>query len=321
MVNRLTVYNNFILYVTKNIEILRTKKEYYDNSLTIANNKLSIYKDSLERNSKEFYSVYSISLEKIDSSYNIVLYNNKVNLNKQTYINETVSKLTKLDKSYDKYIIALIKTITENYFNTLKEIKEINRYIQLIGDKLEFLERYKNLSRNVIFYILTQCNNFYQHEILRGESVHLGHHIGFIKVTPKNVSGKINFIESFKYKELLIKEGKIPYNKKDALRAKKAGKEYNGVKWFVYYENDIQHYINWYCYSLKLPNKDYYSFNPTKYNNTGLTVDKLAKKYTTIESMRKLKLGIVNKLSLLLDTNEMQFVKYMKDDLQFSESR
>lgn len=315
MVNRDTIYNCFIAHVNDNIVMLSIKKEYYTKAILEYEGKLELYKEILERNSKEFNAIYSIDLEDIDNSYSTIIYHNQVNIPKTLFIASTVEKLIKINSSYDKHTIFLIKTLTDNYFELSKNLKEYKRYLRLIDDKLSFYNKYKDLSRNIVFYILTNINRYYEEAILNGETISLGHHIGFIKVVPKNVNGKTDWTSSFKYKDMLLEQGKIPYDGEDAKLAKKQGKKYKGVKWFVYFENETQHYINWYCYSSRLPNKDCYSFKPTRYDNTGYKKKDLPTIFTTVESMRKAKLGFINKLNVLLNANEMQFIKYVKNDI------
>ena len=67
--------------------------------------------------------------------------------------------------------------------------------------------------------------------------------MGMVKVVPKKVNGKTNWNASFEYRDKLVAEGKLPYNKDDHERAKASKEKYNGIPWFILYENEVQHFI------------------------------------------------------------------------------
>jgi hypothetical protein len=316
MVSRLTIYKEFLKYVAENIKILNNKLYYYNGRLDISNNKLNIFIDSIKRHTNEIYLIYNIKNAEIDGNFNSIVYTNgNVINNDSPKLKDIIKQLIKIDAGYNKHTIIFIKDIIDNYFEIKKEIRDINRQIQLITDKLDFFNKYKDLSKKAIYYIISKCNGYYEKALLDGETIALGHHIGNLKVVPKNVSGKKNWKASFEYKEQLIKEGKIPFNKKDSLLAKHNNVPYHGVYWFVYYDNEVQHYINWYAHSFKLPNKDNYSFYPARYNHSDKTISEIRKEVKKVEDVDKYKIGIVNKLSIALDVNELQFLKYVRNDI------
>lgn len=314
MISRANIYDAFIKYVNVNIVILNNKISYYNDRINISNNKLTIFKDSLLRHKTEVKIIYGIEVDNVDNSTNSVIYINNVVLVNSNSINTVISKLKSVDIAYDVHTVNFVKSIMSNYSDIKKELININRQIQLLNDKLMFFNKYKDISKNMVYYIISKINKYYESALLEGEHIHLGNHIGFIKVTPKKVKGKTNWNASFEYRDMLIADGKIPYKKEDAIKAKKAGIKYEGVRWFVYYENEIQHYINWYCYG-KLPNKQFYTFKPARYNKTNKKISDIKKEISSIKELDNLKLGIVNKLNIALDINELQFVKYVRDDL------
>lgn len=313
MITRRTTYNSYVRYVKRNIKIITNKLSYYNSRLNVANNKLEIYTSTLERNSIEFYTIYKINVKDIDKESNKINYVNRVTMNNSA--KHLVSELSSIDTSSGIHTLMLMKGMTENYYTIQKEIKNITRQLYLLNDKLDFFNRYKDISSNVFYYIISKCNKYYSDALLNGDTIQLGHHLGFIKVVPKKTKPKINWYESKQYKERLIQEGKVPYNKNDAIKAKNNGEEYNGVRWFIYYENETQHYINWYAYSHKLPNKDSYSFKPARYNHANKTISEIKDEIDTPKDLDNYKIGIVNKLNIALDVNEMQFIKYSTNDL------
>lgn len=325
MITRVDIYEEFTKYLEHNSKILNNKLAYYKDRLTISNNKLEIFNDSISRHKQEIKAIYDIDSNLINECKSTIIYVNNVVINNNKVSTKSInhdilSKLKEIKSDYGYHTILFIREIIVSYFDIKKEIQNINRELQLIQDKIDFLNKYDNLSKNIVYYIISRCNKYYEKALLDGETIHLGYHIGFLKVVPKQVKGRHNWKASFEYKDKLISEGKIPYNKEDALRAKKDGIGYNGVPWFVYYDNEVQHYINWYCYSHKLPNKDSYTFKPSRYNKTNKGIDEIKKEISSIKELDNLRLGIVNKLNIALDTNELQFIKYTKDDIQVSRS-
>ena len=315
MISRRTIYDSFIKYVNDSIESLTSDKLFYSNRLVISNNQLAITKDILTRNVDKLVAIYDISCESFNSDTisKIDIINKRAS--NRSNRKAIIYRLTNIDTSYGEHTILFIDGIVDNYFNVINEIKELKRKIQLITDKLDFFVRYSSLSRNVVYYILSQNNKFYEKAILNGETVHLGNHMGMIKVVPKKANGKVNWDESFAYRDKLVEEGKIPYNEADYLQAKAEGKPYDGIKWFIRYENDVQHYINWYAYSRQLPNKAAYTFKPARYNKSGIKLSELKNNVTSINEVNNLNIGIINKLNLSLDINELQFIKYANHDI------
>ena len=313
MVNRTSIYDSFVKYVDTNLTILNNKREYYLDRIEISNNKLNIFRDSLERNAEAVKLIYGIDIDNIDINYSKIVSCNKVTINKHR--SSLLQVLKSVNTNYGESVILLVQSLTENYFTIKNEIKYLNRQVKILDDKLYFLNKYKGLSKNIVYYIISKCNKYYSDALLEGETIHLGHHIGMIKVVPKKVNGKINWNESFKFRDRLLAEGKIPYKRSDYIKAKQSGSKYNGIQWFIYYENEVQHYINWYAYSNKLPNKDAYHFVPARFNKSNKTISEIRNELSKVSDLDNYKIGIVNKLNLALDINEMQFVKYMKDDI------
>ena len=315
MISRKTIYDSFIEYVTESIDKLSNDKSFYESRLIISNNQLDITKDILKRNTDKLSIIYDLtSIEFINDTISKIDIINKraVNRSKRKIL---IDKLHSIDESYGEHTILFMDGIIDNYFNVINEIKDLKRKVQLIADKLDFFIKYQSLSRNVVYYILSQNNKYYEKCILNGDTVNLGNHMGMIKIVPKKANGKVNWDESFAYRDKLIAEGKIPYNEADYLKAKAKGIPYNGVKWFIRYENEVQHYINWYAYSRQLPNKAAYTFKPARYNKTGIKLSELKKTVTSINEVNNLHIGIVNKLNLCLDINELQFIKYANHDI------
>lgn len=313
MITRKTIYKFYRRYFRDNILVLNEKLLYYNNRIVTTTNKLDITLDVLTRNKLEFQVIYDIALKNIDVEFSRINHINKVAIH--NHISDFSNSVRAIDKSHGEHTVLLIKSLVDNYYEIQKEIRSINRQIQLINDKLDFFNRYNNLSEEAFKYIIAECNKYYEHLILNGETVHLGNNLGFIKIMLKSVNNKINWDESKKYRKQLLLNGKKPFNKEESLKAKANGQPYNAVEWYVMYENETQPYINWYSYSAKLPNKDVYTFSPTRFNLTSVKNSELKNIAKTTEEIIKLDIGIVNKLNMLMKTNEMQFLKYSGNDI------
>lgn len=314
MITRAILYDKFVRYVKTNLTNLTNIKAYYTNRLDIATNKLNIFRDSLSRHRFEFEAIYDIKFESLDTTYMLPAYNSILTTNESKLI-DVVESLKKISKDYDKHTVMFVKAIVEEYLEIKNEIKTINRQLQLTDSKLSFFTKYSDTSKNIFYYIIARINKYYENLLLEGKTVRLGYDIGFIKITPKNVNGKINWAASFDYRKKLIEDGRIPYKEEDCLAAKSSNTPYNGVKWFVYYDNEVQHYINWYHYSKKLPNGNAYTFIPARYNLDTLKNSEMKKTIKDVKELDKLKIGIVNKLDIALHINELQFLKYADNDI------
>lgn len=315
MISRNTIYDHFVNNVNTSIDVLESKIYYYNSKLSKSNDSLELYHATLAGSTEEFNIIYDIDVDSISTNTVKVNYINKTVIDGNRGIKTIANLLHKLNPSNGVHTVLFIKGVTDKYINVLNEIANIKRQLRLLDDKLTFFNKYKGLSRNVVFYILSKCNKYYEDLILDGETVYLGHHLGFIKVVPKKAKGKVDWNESLKYKAKLIEEGKTPYNKDDHLKAKAANLPYDGVKWFIPYDNEIQHYINWYPYSNKLPNKRDYSFTPARYNKSDKTISAIKDEVKDIKELDTYHIGIVNKLNIALTINDNQFIKYAGYDI------
>jgi hypothetical protein len=309
MVNRRFIYESFIRYARNSIVHLTNVKLYYDNRLEIANNKLDIFKLSLEQHKRVFKLVYNIELKELDNE-KITLSYYRDALDTEIKVNEASSRIRGLYPEYDTHTVIFVKTLIESYIEIRNEIKTIKRQLQLNDSKLSFFTKYSGISKNIFYYIISKCNSYYEQRILDGKSVDLGYNIGFIRIAPKNVKGKINWAASFDFRNKLIANGKIPFKEEDSLKAKASGIVYNGVRWFVYYDNEVQHYINWYHYSTKLPNRNAFTFMPSRFNKEDLKYSEMKETITDVKELSNLRIGIVNKLDISLAINDRQFLKY-----------
>lgn len=312
MVDRRTIYSCFVSHIKETTNLLTAKKAYYENSLIISNNKLDIYRDTIDKHSDAFFAVYSAPVETIDKNPKVIIFHNSVNVDKISFRQKVLDRLEQKNKVYDVSIVSLMKSITESYLLLTKEIKQIKRQLQLIDDKLNFISKYKGLSRNIVYYILSKINKYYEYAILNGDVVYLGDVLGFIKVTPKMVNGIIDWKSSLEYKDAIIKDGKLPYSKEDYLEAKRTNTKYEGVKWFVYYTDETRYYINWYVYNHKLPNREFYTFSPMSYREKKTGIDNIINSVSSSEEIYTLNIGPTEKLNALLAMNETQFIKYQR---------
>lgn len=321
IVGRFHMYKCFCEYVKEILIIINTKTNYYNEKLSVAERKLNIHNDIIAKNRTEVFAIYSVNINNLDNEHSKVIICNNINIPKNSDGIEL--RLKKLDQSYGKHTIFFIKSIIESYFTLKAEIKDIEKNLQVLNSKYLFFDKYKDISKEVFYFLITKCNKFYSDVILSGGTVNFGHYIGFVKVVPKRLklekdrpNNRINWDASKKERAKLIKEGKVPYRKADHDEAIKNGEQYNGVPWYVYYTDDIKHYINWYAYSNKLPNRTAYSFFPSAHNNTGTRISEIEKMSKT--DIDNFDLGIIHKLNIGLKVNELQFLKYSNNDIQVS---
>lgn len=134
----------------------------------------------------------------------------------------------------EKYANLVLKTYYELY-QPLKrlseEIKEINK---------------QKLAYPVYRHILRLFNEEIAKYVADTGKAFEDPIFGAIKVKYKEtVVGKINWGESNRNKQILLDRGLRPYKKEEAEEAKKAGKDYDGIKWLVPAYKDGMLLIKW----------------------------------------------------------------------------
>lgn len=168
---------------------------------------------------------------------------------------------------------------------------------------------------NVFNCLNTHMNLELSKSILRGYSFKLG--MGYVKLGDIRVvqierkfdneghpvDRSINWDESKKFKQALIKEGIEVYNKETTP---------NGRKWFIYHDDPIIHYINWDIYVCINKFIKFFKFEPTMFVNTKNRVisDVLDQDVDIEDIINNTKLGFSTKLNVVLKHDPSYALKF-----------
>lgn len=123
---------------------------------------------------------------------------------------------------------------------------------------LLYVEEGGTLSASTFRTICSRFNILAMDRILEGEVLHMGHglsNLRIVKVKTNFRKPKIDWHESNKLRDKLIKEGKTPYDKKN---------NPDGVKWFVYFLNEWFCKFHWSKKYCVVPNQRVYRFEPSR---------------------------------------------------------
>lgn len=122
----------------------------------------------------------------------------------------------------------------EKYYNL--QLTNYNKIYPLYTNKAEERQKIKGYKmKAVVFaYILKRFNELLVEEIVYNSYKFFSLYIGGLYSFCNKNKKSVDWGNSIKNKQALIKEGKIPYNKADEDQAIKEGKVYEGVEWLVY---------------------------------------------------------------------------------------
>lgn len=173
---------------------------------------------------------------------------------------EIIEPLNNIDK-YFNLQLNNFNRILPIYINKQKKQEELNKAQIPFVEYKYILRRFNELLTDAILY---EAYEFY--ELFLGK-------LTVIATTSKRQV--IDWGISTRNKNKLIEEGKIPYLKADAEKAKEQGIEYHGVKWIDYLKG-IRLYYDWELKNvqfIRIPNIKDFSFIP--YNGNGSAIVKL----------------------------------------------
>lgn len=201
-------------------------------------------------------------------------------------------------------------------YNKFKEVLSKDLFTALSNrepKKVKYLRELSILKNKEFSFIVDEINRYYERELLKGSKVNLGNGNGSIIIKIRTVPlslKRINWGESNKLKQQLIDLGYTPYSKEEEQLAIQEGKKYEGVKWYIYDEEDRVPYVVW-----NRPSNINIYYSAT-FNNTFKIPKKLIdikSEYTTEEILYNEKLGIVRKLRLLLNKNKLYLNTFEHD--------
>jgi len=163
-----------------------------------------------------------------------------------------------------------------------------------------------NIPYNLFQVIISRYNEAMVSLILKGSIYPMGNHLGNMLITRKErvtyidpsrgtVTRNINWHESKKYREYLISQGIIPYDKETAP---------DGEKWFVYHNEPYTFWFTWHP-SPYMANKRIAKFTPTNFINTETRSHEelVASTYSVDEIINNPYLGNRDKLQVIVKTH------------------
>lgn len=124
-------------------------------------------------------------------------------------------------------------------------------------NELSEAENPNKLTKKEFIDVCSEFNIRVMDRILEGEVFYMGFNLSslsIVRVETDFNKPKINWLESNKFREKLLSEGKIPYSKENP----------EGIKWFVYYLNDFYYRFYWSKFNVMVKNKTVYRFFPSR---------------------------------------------------------
>jgi hypothetical protein len=201
---------------------------------------------------------------------------------------------------YDKFKDTLSKDIFESLSNN--QVK-----------KVKYLRELSILKNKEFNLIIGEINRYYEHELLKGNQVNLGSGNGSIVVKLRTIPlslKRINWGESNKLKQQLIDLGYKPYSKEEEQLAIQQGIKYEGVKWFIYDEEERVPFVVW----NKPPTINvYYSATFNNKMKEDVKLVDICKDWTKQRILNSEKLGILRKLRLLINKNKLYLNTFEHD--------
>lgn len=313
------MYKYFRRLLKDNIESINESIKDLEEDRSSLSEMLKTNFSVLSKYGAEFYSIYNVKVEDIDSNYRRINVHNGITIpnNKK----QIIYKLKLMNIDNDVHTLELIKSITVEYFNIKDKILKTDNDIYKLKSKLEFNTKYKDLDIKEFYYIIGKINGYFEEEILNGKRVYLGNGLGYIYIRyfKGNIKPKVDHKESKLKKQRIIEQGGIPYNRKDHEKAIREGREYDGIEWLVYHTTPIP-YISWRGFIVlnskgsvmltTVPNALSYEFRPARHNHSGYKESEILEHVKNGVDINTFNIGMRTKLPILLKANETQHLKY-----------
>lgn len=205
---------------------------------------------------------------------------------------------------------------------TIRWIKALER-IHKYDTKKEILQRRSEMKFDTFRNYVRRYYSQVQVEILEGNSYRYCHGIGDIYINRcknnkgKDYKGTLDYRETEKRKEQLLKEGKRLYNKEDAKQYKAAGKIYDGVDYRVYKKED---YLYQFAISnSRIKNCGIVKFERTDYRSKalrGITDEEISILCKTKQDIYDLDADMRVKLKQLLILDPTCYINYIRNNEQ-----
>lgn len=204
------IYKNYISQHTKDYERLKQELEECYTSKDYVEKKL-------EANCTDALKLFGYTLADFSNMIVIKGIENKV-------------RALKLDKFAQKRL--------DTFMLYLRVSSKLNKKINSLKRGLEILEKRINVKQKDFLSIIGHFNNLIINEVIeRGYTFNMCHNLGSIIVRrKKRTRKKIDWNASKKYRQKLIDEGKVPYDKKESP---------DGIKWFIYHNGDYNYVLFW----------------------------------------------------------------------------
>ena len=196
---------------------------------------------------------------------------------------------------------------------TLVNVSKYNRAIKEAEDKIEEVRTHR-MDYDTYKAILDTYDNLLVCYLLDGKIYPFGSGIGtiYLREKKRNYNKKVvDYRASLKEKARLIANGEIPFNKEDKEKTEAEGKVYNGKDWLIYRYEEFSYWLFW-SKNKYVKNSIFYSFVPSKANNTGMVMEELEKE-ENFNLIPNLKIGFIEMIHLARRINPMQHLKYRQN--------
>lgn len=296
-----------------------TIKEYYK---LYINNIIKQSNDTILKINELRIDIYNINkylyehkIILLDNNINIIIekFINSINLNRDTskdiiYINDILDKSNNV--KLRQYIIQMIKYKSLNI-----NIKDLLKTLDIL--KIKSKIKYREFENYIRLYYNTIHKNLikgYQYKFINGFG-YLSFNRYKFDHNNENKKPILDYAATNKRKQDIIKEGKIPYNKKDAELYKIKGLKYNGIKYYVYKEDNV--YIDLEVLDSTIKTKVDLIFEKINYIGLKLrnnSFDDLAKHNNTLDKINNLQLSLYHKMTIYNKVNELNYLNYIRDE-------
>lgn len=193
----------------------------------------------------------------------------------QSATNIKYEVIAKLDKQVNGRFLRKPNLISdeniENIRRSINMIIEINKLLKKINVELQELNE-NAIDEKTFRGVINFFNETLSNEILyEAYTFRIGYQLGVIRIKrilcDKRIKKKINWSESLKVRNQLLKEGKTPYKVLERDADNNVIKHNGGEHWFVYFTGNFDFLWHWSKNRNILLNSAYYKFRPTVYNN------------------------------------------------------
>lgn len=183
---------------------------------------------------------------------------------------------TQINLDFDKFIQRFnrfsISQIKDPVLITyLTVLLEVEKELKQVRDKLNLIEK-KLIDIKIYKYIIRRFNQLSKDWMINNGWVLSVRGLGLIRVRTKenkSVVNRINWGESIKFKNSLLKEGKVPFESIKNDKGEIIGNN-GGIDWLIKISNRYDTWWFWSKTKSRFPNTHLYSFEPAKHTRLAL---------------------------------------------------